>query len=149
MESKKMALFGLIKSKEHKLATKWEKEHVALVELAGKIIAAYASGDTALAKLEIKKMGKAASEHVMNEDLEFMKLEKKAKLDDKTKAKIQEFQKTFKKDKLALLSFLAKYGQDDSVLDGEFFDDFNTIIEVVSDRIKYEEENLYKLMKDN
>jgi len=142
-----MAFFGLLKSKEKKLVIKWEKDHLAMVELAGKIMTAYTGGKLVVAKNHIRELGSLASSHVMNEDIEFYKLMKHTQLDPSTITSIKDFQAGFKKVKLALLTFLAKYGKEDVPLTEEFFEEFSEIVGVLSERIEFEENNLYELLK--
>ena len=44
------------------------------------------------------------------------------------------------------MSFLTKYTRQDSILDDEFFQQFNELAEVLIERIQYEEKNLYTLL---
>ena len=44
------------------------------------------------------------------------------------------------------MSFLTKYTRQDSILDDEFFQQFNELAEVLIERIQYEEKNIYALL---
>jgi len=140
------SLFG---SKNKKLAVHWEKEHAEIVVLAHEVIANYSKNDMNAAKKSLKSLNSLAVDHLMEEDIEFYKLLKDDKrLTPKTVELVHEFTQTFKNTKLTLMKFLTQYSKDDVVLDEEFFNTFNTLVAVLSDRINFEEENLYTLLKE-
>jgi len=140
------SLFG---SKNKKLAIHWEKEHQAMVVLAHKVIAKYSKNDMTGAKKSLKALNSLAVDHLMEEDIEFYKLLKDDKrLTPETVELVHEFTRTFKDTKLTLMKFLTTYSKDDVVLDEEFFNTFNTLVAVLADRINFEEENLYTLLKE-
>jgi len=131
-------------SKEQKLVKKWKKEHEQIVTLAHKVIAEYSKNNTDNAKKELKALNVLAIDHIMNEDIEFYRLQKDSKrIDENTEILMKEFAKTFKGTKVALMKFLTKYTRDDAVLDEEFFTTFNDIVAVLAERIDFEENNLY------
>ncbi len=85
----------------------------------------------------------------MNEDIEFYKLMRDEKrIDSKTEVLVDDFIKSFKQTKLALMSFLSKYSKDEIPLDEDFFKTFNEIVEVLAERIDFEEKNLYSKLKE-
>jgi len=136
--------FSLFSSKSQKLVKKWKKEHEQIVTLAHKVIAEYSKNNLDAAKKYLKELNELAVDHIMNEDIEFYRLQKDHKnLHDETERLIEEFVKTFKSTKVALMKFLTKYTRDDAVLDDEFFDTFNNIVGVLAQRIEFEEKNLY------
>jgi len=140
------SLFG---SKNKKLAIHWEKEHQEMVVLAHKVIAKYSKNDMTGAKKSLKALNSLAVDHLMEEDIEFYKLLKDDKrLTPETVDLVHEFTRTFKDTKLTLMKFLTTYSKDDVVLDEEFFNTFNTLVAVLADRINFEEENLYTLLKE-
>ena len=140
------SLFG---SKNKKLAVHWEKEHQEIVVLAHEVIAKYSKNDMNGAKKSLKTLNDLAVDHLMEEDIEFYKLLKDDKrLTPKTVDLVHEFTRTFKDTKLTLMKFLTKYAKDGVILDEEFFNTFNTLVAVLADRINFEEENLYTLMKE-
>jgi len=131
-------------SKEQKLVKKWKKEHEQIVALAHKVIAEYSKNNTDNAKKELKALNVLAIDHIMNEDIEFYRLQKDSKkIDEETERLMKEFAQTFKGTKVALMKFLTKYTKDDAVLDDEFFTTFNDIVAVLAERIDFEEKNLY------
>ncbi len=137
-------MFGLFSSKNKKLVKKWKKEHEQIVVLAHKVIAAYSKHDQATAKKSLIALNELAVDHIMNEDLEFYRLSKDHKrLNDKTEVLVDDFIKTFKGTKTALMNFLTKYTRPDAELDEEFFKTFNEIVGVLGERINFEEKNLY------
>lgn len=138
-------MFGsFFSSKNQKLVKQWEKEHEQIVVLAHKVIAAYSKNDNDLAKKELKALNKLAVDHLMDEDIQFYRLLKDQKrLDVKTEKLVNEFTKTFKGTKIALMKFLTKYSRPETILDDEFFTSFNELVAVLAERIAFEEENLY------
>ena len=139
----------LFLSKNQKLVKKWTKEHEDIVVLAHKVIAEYSKNHQENAKNALKELNNLAVDHVMNEDIEFYKLTKDDKrVTSENETMVHEFTQTFKDTKLALMSFLTKYTKDEVILDEEFFTGFNNIVEVLAERINYEEENLYSLLKN-
>jgi len=139
-------MFGsLFASKNQKLVRQWVKEHKQIVILATAIIKDYSHNDIKKTKKDLKKLEDVALEHLMIEDIEFYKLlHEKEKIDGETELLVKEFTKSFRDTKLVLMKFLVKFTQDDAVLDEEFFETFNTIVGVLAERIKFEEENLYQ-----
>jgi hypothetical protein len=138
-------MFGsLFSSKNQKLVKKWEKEHEQIVVLAHKVIAAYSKNNHDDAKKELEALNDLAVDHLMDEDIQFYRLLKdQQRLDEKTEELVNEFTKTFKGTKIALMGFLTKYSRPEAILDDEFFTAFNEIVGVLADRIAFEEENLY------
>ena len=141
-------MFSFFSSKEKKLVKKWSKEHEQIVALATKVIAEYSKNNTANAKKELKALNELAVDHIMNEDLEFYRLQKNSKnIDNDTVILMDEFSKTFKGTKVVLMKFLTKYTKDDAVLDEEFFNTFNDLVAALAKRIEFEENNLYAELK--
>ena len=142
-------MFGLFSSKNQKLVKKWQKEHERIVELAHKVIGEYSKNNYTAAKKALKELNTLAVDHVMNEDIEFYKLMRDEKrIDSKTEVLVDDFIKSFKQTKLALMSFLSKYSKDEIPLDEDFFKTFNEIVEVLAERIDFEEKNLYSKLKE-
>ncbi len=137
-------LSDLFLSKNKKLVKKWKGEHEKMVELAHKVIAEYVKNNHNAAKANLRALGNVAADHLTNEDVEFYKLTKDpARNDEETKLQVAEFQNSFKNVKHTLMKFLAKHGKDDAVLDEEFFDTFNAIVDILGERIEFEESKLY------
>lgn len=137
-------LSDLFLSKNKRLVKKWKGEHEKMVELAHRVIAEYVKNNQSAAKANLRALGAAAADHLTNEDIEFYKLTKDPdRNDEETKLQVAEFQNSFKGVKHTLMKFLAKYGKDDAVLDEEFFDTFNAIVEILAERIELEESKLY------
>jgi hypothetical protein len=142
-------MFSLFSSKNQKLVQKWQKEHEKIVELAHKVLGEYAKNNYSEAKKALKELNSFAVDHIMNEDIEFYKLmHDEKRIDLKTEVLVDDFIKSFKKTKLALMSFLSKYSKDETPLDETFFTQFNEIIEVLAERIDFEERNLYSKLKE-
>ena len=142
-------MFGLFSSKNQKLVKKWQKEHERIVELAHKVIGEYSKNNHTAAKKAVKELNTLAVDHVMNEDIEFYKLMRDEKrIDSKTEVLVDDVIKSFKQTKLALMSFLSKYSKDEIPLDEDFFKTFNEIVEVLAERIDFEEKNLYSKLKE-
>jgi hypothetical protein len=142
-------MFGFFSSKNKKLVKKWQKEHERIVELAHKVIGEYSKNNHKAAKKAIKELNTLAVDHVMNEDIEFYKLMRdESRIDAKTEVLVDDFIKSFKQTKLALMAFLSKYAKEETPLDEEFFTTFNEIVEVLGERIEFEEKNLYSKLKE-
>jgi len=142
-------MFGFFSSKNKKLVKKWQKEHEQIVELAHKVIGEYSKNNHKEAKKALKALNSLAVDHVMNEDIEFYKLMRDEKrIDSKTEVLVDDFIKSFKQTKLALMSFLSQYSKDETPLDETFFIKFNEIVEVLAERIDFEEKNLYSKLKE-
>jgi ribonucleotide reductase beta subunit family protein with ferritin-like domain len=140
--------FSLFSSKDKRLVKKWKKEHEQIVVLAHKVIAEYSKNNPEGAKKELKALNDIAVDHLMDEDIEFYRrLKDSGKLDSLTEKLIKEFVATFKGTKMALMDFLTKYTRPEAVLDDEFFKKFNELVEVLGERIAFEEENLYSILE--
>jgi len=135
---------SLFSSKNQKLVKKWMQEHEKIVVLAHKVIAEYSKNNHDKAKKELEALNVLAVDHIMNEDIEFFRLLKDdEKLDPKTKRLIEDFIKSFKDTKVTLMNFLTKYTRPETTLDDNFFNTFNEIVNVLAERIAFEEKNLY------
>jgi hypothetical protein len=138
-------MFGsLFSSKNQKLVKTWVKEHKKIVTLAQKIIDDYSKHKDKATKKDLQALNDVAINHLMTEDLEFFQLLKdQNRLNNETETLVKEFTDSFKDTKNVLIRFLAKYTQDNAVLDEEFIETFNTIVGVLAQRIEFEEKNLY------
>jgi len=140
-------LSSLFASKNQKLVKGWVKEHEEIVVLAHKIIAAYSGHDHALVRKYLLELNKIAVVHLMTEDIEFYRLLKDHKrTNDEIERLINEFTKSFRETKATLRDFLLKYTAPDAIYDDSFFKTFNVIVEVLADRIAFEEKTLYAAM---
>ena len=134
-------------SKNKKLVKRWIKEHREIASLSGEIIKACEKGDFKKAKKKLNKLDDITIEHIMQEDLSFYKLQRNPeKLRDETLKEIEEFIKTFGSTKTALMDFISKYAKDDVELDEKFIKTFKIIVDIVGERIAFEENNLYKAL---
>jgi len=139
----------LFSSKNEKLVKKWHKEHEEIVELAHKIIGEYSKNNHEKAKQYLKELNDLAVDHVMDEDIQLFKLtHQEESIDRETEVLVQDFVKSFKKTKLALMDFLSKYSRPETPLDEEFFTQFNELVDVLGDRINFEERNVYSRLKE-
>jgi hypothetical protein len=140
--------FSLFASKNQKLVKKWKKEHEELVVLAHKVIAAYSKNNIEETKKHLQELNDLAVDHLMNEDIEFYRLLKDEKrLDLKTEKMVKEFIETFRGTKTTLMNFLTVHARPETKLDDEFFKTFNELVEVLGQRIAFEEENLYNQLE--
>jgi len=136
--------FSLFCSKNQKLVKLWKREHKEIVNAAQKVINAYSLDDKNSVRRELIVLRKIALEHLMKEDIELNKLLREEKnQEDEMRSLINEFTKTFRDTKSALLTFLREYTQENAKLDKNFFDTFNKIVGVLAQRIEFEENNLY------
>jgi len=141
--------FSFFSSKNQKLVKQWKREHEEMVAFANKIILSYSLGDKTSLRKELVGLRKLAVEHLMQEDIELFKLLRKSKdLEDEMEDLIKEFTETFRDTKSTLLNFLREYTRENSQLDKKFFDTFNNIVEVLSKRIEFEENNLYLSLEE-
>ncbi len=137
-------MFSFFSSKNKKLVKQWKKEHEQIVILAHEVIAAYSKNNHDSAKKKLQALNNLAVDHIMNEDIEFYKLLKDdSRIDSKTENLVNDFVKSFKGTKMALMNFLTKYSKPETPLDDEFFSTFNKLLDVLGQRIDFEEENLY------
>jgi len=141
-------MFGsLFLSKNQKLVKKWKKEHEEIVVLATKVIGEYSKNNLDAAKKQLIALNDLAVDHLMNEDIEFYRLLKDAKrADRKTEEAVNEFTKSFKGVKVALMNFLTRHSRDEAILDDKFFEEFSELVGVLGKRIAFEEDNLYLRM---
>ncbi len=139
-------MFGsLFESKNQKLVHKWEEEHKKIVALATKVLKSYQEGNHEAAKKALRELKVLAVDHVMDEDLKLFRLmkEESDKLDKKTQILVTDFIEGFKHTKVALMNFLAKYASPNVPLDEEFHTTFKELVDILSQRISFEESNLY------
>jgi len=142
-------MFGsLFESKNRKLVHKWEEEHKEIVVLATEVLKSYQEGNHEAAKEAIRKLNVLAVDHVMDEDLKLFNLmkEESDKLDEKTQSLVADFIAGFKHTKVALMNFLAKYSNPKVPLDEEFYITFQELVDILGQRISFEESNLYSIL---
>ena len=138
---------SLFLSKNQKLVKKWKKEHEKIVLLTHKVIAEYSKNNHKKAKKVLTSLNNLVIDHVTDENIEFYKLlNDKDRLTHKNKKHTEEFINTFKDVKMTLMQFLTKYTRDETPLDDNFFTTLNKLTEVLVERIKFEESNLYSIL---
>lgn len=131
------------------LVIKWIKEHRGITASAGKIIEAYKTDEGTTLRKEIEHLNDLTIEHLLAEDMEFYQfLMLEDDLDNELKELIEDFIETFEATKTALMDFLTKYTLPDAVYNQEFIDSFTAIVDVLSERISYEEKTLYKALQE-
>ncbi|KYJ85882.1 hemerythrin domain-containing protein [Sulfurovum riftiae] len=142
------SLFG---SKNQKLVHKWEEEHKEIVALATKVLELYEKGNHEAAKRSLRELNTLAVDHVMDEDLKLFKLmkEESDKLDPKTESMVTDFIAGFKHTKVALMNFLAKYSNPEVPLNDEFYTTFKELVDILAQRISFEESNLYSRLDNS
>ena len=139
-----MFLSMFTESKNKKLVKKWKKEHEQLVVLGRKVIADYVENNKDRLRKSLKDFTHEAVEHLNSEDIEFYRLMRDPDRSDKLiLEQIQKFNDSFKGVKETLVKFLAKYNREETPLDEEFFEGFSKIMEVLEQRIDFEEHELY------
>jgi len=136
-------MLSLFESKYKRLVKKWKKDHEELIIIGKKVLAEYVKGNEKEAKKLLRKFVNLAMDHLTSEDTEFYKILKDPESDKITVELVVDFEKTFKDTKTTLMKFLAKYVRDENRLDDEFFDTFSKIMDILENRIEYEENNLY------
>jgi len=138
---------SLFLSKNQKLVRKWKKEHEKIVLLTHKVIAEYSKNNHKKAKTTLISLNNLVIDHITDENIEFYKLlNDKDRLTSKNKKHTEEFIDTFKNIKMTLMQFLTKYTRKETPLDDEFFTTLNELAEVLIERIKFEETNLYSIL---
>jgi len=140
-------LSSLFLSKNQKLVRRWKAEHNKIVLLVHKVLAEYSKNNHKGAKKVLIELNNIVVDHVTDENVEFFKILKdKERYSLKNREATEEFVSTFKDTRLELMKFLTHHTKKKTVLDDEFFDTLNGIADVLSERIKFEEENLYYLL---
>jgi hypothetical protein len=138
---------SLFLSKNQKLVKKWKKEHEKIILLTHKVLAEYSKNNHKKAKKNLISLNNLVIDHVTDENIEFYKLlNDKDRLTNKSKKHIEEFIDTFKNVKMSLMQFLTKYTRKETSLDDDFFTTLNKLAEVLTERIKFEESNLYNIL---
>ena len=139
--------FSLFSSENQKFVKKWKQEHEEIVLLAHKVIEEYSTNDHKAAKKALVKLNKITVHHIMIEDIELHKIHKCEERGNEALSKsIDEFHKTFHDTKVILMDFLTKYTHPEEELDANFIHKFQELVDVLSQRIEFEENNLYNHM---
>jgi len=137
-------MLPFIGSKNKKLVKRWKKDHEQLVVLGKKVLAEYVKNDEKKIRSALQAFTDLAMEHLTSEDIELYKLmNDPMKRDRKLEESIEHFQSSFKNIKATLMKFLATYNREEQPIDQDFFDNFAQIVEILTERIKYEESELY------
>ncbi len=138
---------SLFLSKNQRLVKRWKKEHEKIVILTHKVIAEYSKNNYKKAKKNLILLNHLAIDHIIDEDINFYKfLNGTQEIPYNKRNSIVDFIDTFKDTKVELMSFLTKYTRNETILDEEFFQQFNELTEIIIERIQYEERNLYALL---
>lgn len=131
------------------LVIQWKKEHAEIVQLATEIIEVYETNEEDRLQVKLEKLNELTTSHLMSEDIEFYKFSMlENSIDEKIEKEIGDFIETFEETKCALMEFLTKYTLPDAVYDKEFIDTFQAIVDVVAQRISYEENTLYRTLQE-
>jgi cobalamin biosynthesis Co2+ chelatase CbiK len=137
-------MLPFLDSKNKKLVKRWKKEHEQLIILGKKVLAEYVKNDEKKIRNALQAFTDLAMEHFNNEDIELYRLlNDPSRKSEKLKASVDKFQDSFKNIKLTLMKFLATYNREERPIDEEFFDNFSQIMEILSERIAFEEGDLY------
>ena len=140
-------LSSIFLSKNQKLVRKWTQEHEEIVILTNKVLGEYSKNRHKNAKKSLVKLNHILVDHVTHENIEFYKLLKdERRVSIKNRKATEEFVDTFKDMRLDLMKFLTHYTKKKTVLDEEFFNILNGIVDVLQERIDFEEKNLYSLL---
>ena len=128
---------------------KWEGEHKALAQTAMTVVKHYDNNDMAKSKKHLVKLQNLALNHLMDEDVTFFELFKKADgsdVDKEIMVSIKEFRSTFIDTKKVLIHFFIHYTDKNTVLDAHFKEQLDGIIGALVERIEFEEKNLYTMI---
>ena len=132
-----------------KKVKKWQAEHKALATHAVKTVQYYENNELKKAKKQLIKLQSVALNHLMDEDVTFSELFKKA---DKTYTdqhiveSMKEFRRSFIDIKKVLIHFFIHYTDPRVELDSTFIEKLKGIIDALVQRIEFEEKNLYILI---
>jgi len=132
-----------------KKVKKWQAEHKALATLAVKTVTYYENNDLKKAKKELGRLQSVALNHLMDEDVTFSELFKKAEstnTDQVIVDAMKEFRKSFIDVKKVLIHFFIHYTDPNVALDDTFITKLKGIIDALVQRIEFEETNLYVLI---
>ena len=144
-------IFNRNKDLEHnsKKVKKWQAEHKALATQAVKVVELYENSELKKTKKELIKLQRIALNHLMDEDVTFNDLFKKADntVTDKSIINaIKEFRSSFIDVKKVLIHFFIHYTDPSVELDSIFIDKLKGIIDALVQRIEFEETTLYVLI---
>jgi len=115
--------------------------------LVHKVLAEYSKNNHKGAKKVLIELNNIVVDHVTDENVEFFKILKdKERYSLKNREATEEFVSTFKDTRLELMKFLTHHTKKKTILDDNFFNTLNEIADVLGERIKFEEENLYYLL---
>jgi hemerythrin-like domain-containing protein len=140
-------LSSLFLSKNQKLVKRWTKEHEEIIFLIHKVLAEYSKNNHKNAKRLLKSLNHLIVDHVTHENTEFYKLlkdEKRTSLNNRKATR--EFVDSFTGMRLDLMRFLTHYTKKETSLDDDFFTTLNEILDILKERIDFEEANLYTLL---
>ena len=144
-------IFNRHKDLQHnsKKVKKWQAEHKALATLAVHTVELYEKNELKKAKKELIKLQSVALNHLMDEDVTFSELFKKAEnnnTDQRIVNAMKEFRKTFIDTKKVLIHFFIHYTDPSVELDNIFIEKLKGIIGALVARIEFEEKNLYVMI---
>ena len=132
-----------------KKVKKWQAEHKAMATHAVKTVELYEKNDLKKAKKQLIKLQSVALNHLMDEDVTFSELFKKAENTNTDKhilEAIKEFRKSFIDTKKVLIHFFIHYTDPNVELDAVFIEKLKGIIDALVQRIEFEETNLYVMI---
>jgi len=113
---------------------------------AVKTVQYYENNELKKAKKQLGKLQSVALNHLMDEDVTFTELFKKAEksnADQTILEAIREFRKSFIDTKKVLIHFFIHYTDPRVELDTAFIEKLKGIIDALVQRIEFEEKNLY------
>ena len=144
-------LFNRKKDLSHnsKKVRRWQAEHKALATHAVKTVYYYENNELKKAKKQLLKLQSVALNHLMDEDVTFTELFKKAEkshTDQTILEAIKEFRKSFIDTKKVLIHFFIHYTDPRVELDSTFIEKLKGIIDALVQRIEFEEQNLYVMI---
>ncbi len=132
-----------------KKVRKWQAEHKALATHAVKTVQYYENNELKKAKKQLIKLQSVALNHLMDEDVTFSELFKKADstyTDQHIVESMKEFRRSFIDIKKVLIHFFIHYTDPSVELDSVFIEKLKGIIDALVQRIEFEEKNLYILI---
>jgi len=148
LTKKNILLKSLKITKEQRLVRKWKKEHQKISEYSHKALASYNRGDIKELQRYILILRDLTIKHLMEEDIEFYRQKRENSNNEILMNGIDNFIETFKEIKKTWRDFICKYAKEEALYDKDFHDKFEELIHILEDRIRFEEETLYRYLSN-
>jgi hypothetical protein len=126
----------------------WEIEHEQLQILGRQIIRKYTEGDIEAVRRTLEAFELLIKKHFKSEYLTLMEISRHSDaLDEMTREAVATFRESFQGMQREILKTLLHYNHRGQDLDEAFFQTFSTILQQLEERVRFEESNLYRLLR--